>query len=388
MSLKRAASWLAGPLIGVALSGCSPVRIGAPGDESPMTGVTRNLQPAPMRPAWRKVLSDTTSRATRRESGGAAYDSVGNRVFIGAERGWFYGFRASDGKQLWRLKLGASATGNALYDEGRVLVGTDDGRLVALDSEDGELLWEYRVKGAIARRPVVTKKHVLFVDGNNGLYALDRFTGEWKWQYRREVPAHFALVGEARPTVHDGRVHVGFSDGMFVTLAAKDGAVLWTRDLAPEHDRFQDADASAVAHDGFVFAASAAGGLYALDAKTGAIRWIKKTSGVTHLVDAGEGDLIVAQDKGKISRLRMRDGRRIWSARLSGGAPGEPVRTGGYFAIASARGGLHLLDAEVGRPLQRFVPGNGLFAPVTAGRDGSIFILSNGGIFYALRPPA
>lgn len=388
MSVERAASLLAGAAFAVALSGCAAVRIGAPGDESPLTGLTRNLQPAAMRPAWRRVLADAPGRKARRESAGVAYDRSGDRVFVGAARGWFYAFRASDGKELWRSKLAASATGRAIYDRGRVLVGTDDGRLVALDAEDGEQLWHYRVKGAVTRRPVVSGKLIYFVDGTNAIYALERSSGKWVWQYRRESPANFALVGEARPVVSDGRVHVGFSDGVLVTLSAEDGVVIWIKDLAPEHDRFQDADASPVVHDGAVYAASAAGGIYALDAKTGTIRWIVKTTGVNHLIDAGDGDLVVGEDHGKISRIQMSDGRTRWSAHLGGGVPGEPVKVASYFAIASAQGGLHLLDAKTGRPIQRFVPGNGIFAPITAGRDGSIFLLSNGGVLYALRPAA
>ncbi|MCA9548008.1 MAG: PQQ-binding-like beta-propeller repeat protein, partial [Myxococcales bacterium] len=177
--------------------------------------------------------------------------------------------------------------------------------------------------------------------------------------------------------------------GVLAALALEDGATLWTRDLAPEHERFQDADATPAVLGDMVVAASAAGGIYGLDVQTGAIRWHLNRPGAIGLT-AVDSDVVVAFDRGVIARVSGFDGRIRWRTTLptADGAPSEPMRVGlRYIAVTTGRGTLHLMDEMNGRPVRQFRPGNGIHgAPATA-PDGSLFVLSDGGILYALRPP-
>src|SRR5690606_17039645 len=116
-----------------------------------------------------------------------------------------------------------------------------------------------------------------------------------------ERPADFALLGESGPAYAEGRVYVGFSDGQLAALDAATGGVVWTRDLSPEHDKFQDVDTTPVVRDGVVYAASAAAGLYALKADTGDIVWTAALSGVNRL-RAIDGDLLLSLDRGQVMR--------------------------------------------------------------------------------------
>ncbi len=367
------------------LSACAS--FGLPGDETPLTGTSRNLAPVPMQPAWRKVLSPgDIYQANPKERASAAYDAQRGRVCIGSHSGFFGCMRAGDGHELWVERISGSVSGRAIFDQGGLIAGTDEGELIAFDPDTGERRWTYKVQGAVVQAPSPAGGLIYFVDGTNAVYALDRFTGKWKWQYRRDPPAEFALAGEGRPTVSNGRVHVGFSDGVLVTLDAKDGAVLWTRDLAPEHDRFQDVDAAAVVVDGRLYAASAAAGLYAMDPATGKVKWSVPMAGVVAL-QGYEGDLLASLDSGSLIRVDTQTGKLRWRTRFGSdaGAPGEPVAVAGLVTVALSKGGLMFVDGRTGRPIQRFDPGSGFYATPTVGEDASLYVLSNGGVLYALR---
>ncbi len=379
---------LAALLTALATTGCGT--FGAAGDETPLTGVSQNLQPVPMQPAWRRVVNPgELSRERAAELAGAAYDAPGNRVAIGSGSGYFACLRASDGHVIWRKKVAGSVSGRAIFDGPDVLIGTDDGELMALDARTGDERWRYVVEGAVVRAPVVAQGLVVFVDGTNVVYAVDRATGAWRWQYRRDPPADFALMGEGRPTVDGDKVFVGFSDGVIAALALEDGAVLWTTDLAPEHERFQDVDASPVVQNGTVYAASVAAGLYALEPATGAVRWTRPVPGIVELA-AAEGDLLASIDQGQLLRLDGDDGQARWRVRFPGnaGAPGAVGQLGSLVMVGLSRGGLYWIDLRTGRPIRRFGPGNGVFGPPVVGADGSLFMLSNGGVFYAFRRPS
>jgi outer membrane protein assembly factor BamB len=384
--LSRGTLAFAALLIGAPLSGC--VHVGLPGDVTPLTGNTTTLQAVSMAPAWRRTidLGAIKLESSPRRAGGA-YDAQLNRLYIAARDGELLCLSGAGGAVLWRADLPGAGRGNAVVDGQQVIVGTDDGYLVAFSTVDGTENWRYQVKGAVAATPVIAGPHVLFVDGSNAIYAVDRQTGAWRWQHRRDPPATFALVGTAAPVVSDDRVFVGFSDGMFVALGLQDGATLWSRDLAPEQERFQDVDAQAVATGGLIYAASAAGGLYAMEPDSGSVRWHASLTGIIgmHSID---GDLLVSVDRGATLRLSALDGKVRWRVRFgkADGVPGEPTPVAGYVAVTTHGGALHMLDADVGRPVQVFRPGSGLHASPAIADDGSIFLLSDGGVLYALRP--
>lgn len=376
----RPAHVLLAGILGVALTGC--VGFGMPGDTPPMTGLGTMLAPVHLQPAWRRVLREgEVYREKPHELAAAASD--GRWVAVGSRGGWFVLLDAAGGDLRWRVRVPGGMSGAPIFDGPRVVAGTDDGDLVAWNVQDGSEAWRYTVGGAIGRAPLLVGDLLYFVDGTNAVYALDRRTGEWRWQYRRDPPAEFALLGEARPVVADGKLYVGFSDGHIVCLDAADGALLWTRDLAPEHERFQDVDGDAVVLDDTVYAASAAGGLYALDTRTGEPRWTAPLSGVVGLVEH-DRDLIASTNRGTVLRLRARDGSPRWRTRFPSGAPSAAVRTGAYLGVGVSKDGLYFLDPVDGRPVQRFLPGQGINA-MPAAYDDALYVLSNGGVLYAFR---
>ena len=376
----RGAAGLA--LVAAFAGGCGAAMPGGAGDDTPLTGLTHNVEAVPFSQRWRLALAEgPVYRLRPHELGTPAYSSTLGRVVVGTADGEIVCANSGNGQVVWRKSPGGAVSSSPLFDGNHLLLGTDDGQLLSLDVSTGETVWKYTVQGAVQQKPVLSGDLAIFVDGTNSVYAVNRLDGTWRWQYRRPAPADFALNGEARPTVSGNTVFTGFSDGHVVALDARDGAVLWTRDLAPEHDRFQDVDAAPAVIDGTLFVASAATGVYALKPADGTVIFTVPASGITRMA-IHDGGLILSLDRGAVWRMSTK-GAVEWTTHLPGGAPYEAIGFDGVLGVSVRRGSLYFLRARDGRPLQHFRPGLGVTTAPAADADGSLFMLSNGGILYA-----
>ncbi|MFN3196999.1 MAG: PQQ-binding-like beta-propeller repeat protein [Bradymonadia bacterium] len=370
--------------------------------------------PTHLSPGWRRDFSEGRLETLKGvQLASPAVDVARNRLCLGTPDGHLECMTASGGQTLWRKRIPPRKAGqegtplnleaaaavaeaeadkekirrtsshSAIFDGGQLIVGTDDGLLLCLDSASGEEIWRYEVPGALIRKPLLVKDRVVFVDGTNTVYALDRNTGAWVWQVQRPPPAEFALSSEGAPASDGERVYVGFSDGHLVALSLQDGAQIWKRDLAPEHDKFEDVDATPQVINGTLYAASAASALYALDPSTGDVRWTQPIEGIVGL-HAFQGDLIASTDRSTVIRLSGHDGSRRWRLRYPGGAANEAVTAGQYVVVTLAEIGLQFINPHTGQPIQRFNPGHGVSAPATVTPEGHVYFVGDGGVLYSL----
>ncbi|MBU0550501.1 PQQ-binding-like beta-propeller repeat protein, partial [Myxococcota bacterium] len=369
-----------------ALLGCGGPDLGAPGDEIPHAYRPQRNEAIGLSLVWHRPLAQAAfAREDAPELSAPGYDAQRDLLIAGSSDARLYALTGRSGHVRWEKPLPGGTSAEILIDEGAAVVGTDQGALIALALEDGAERWRYKVPGAIIKAPVVEGDRLLFVDGTNTLFALDRRTGAWRWQYRREAPSTFALFGEARPLISGGRAFVGFSDGVLVALDIKDGAVLWTKDLSDSTKRFKDIDASPVMVGQRLFVASVSGGVYELDPSNGDVRKTWPMDGVSQMIPFEDEGLILGLTDA-VARVDL-EGRLRWRMTLRDlGAPG-PLRLGqDKIIFASSKGGLHFLDRETGRPLGIFRPGRTLNAPPTLAEDGSVFLISDSAIAFALRP--
>jgi outer membrane protein assembly factor BamB len=315
----------------------------------------------------------------------AAADSDGRRVYVGSSAGSFWGFDARDGRILWRRSVEGAVASRPLVlpIEGIVLVGTQGGALYALALDDGSERWVYHVKGPIESHPCYADGIVYFTTGENRVYALDAQKGTWKWQYDREPPEGFTVRGYGAPLVLGGKVYSGFSDGYLACLSAATGEVVWARSLGGEAARFVDVDATPMYYGGNLYVASYTGGVFALDPKDGSVRWRYDVEGAGS-VRGGDGRVYFSAAKSGLHCLDI-GGHLLWRQSLSeGGELSAPLVVGGYVLVSSAQGGTYVADGASGKLYQYFGPGHGVTAePVSDGRQ--VYLLSNGGYFYALR---
>jgi outer membrane protein assembly factor BamB len=333
---------------------------------------------------WRQHLTqEPLIEYKPQEFAAAAPSDDGRVVFTGSSAPSFQAFDAADGHLLWRRDIdGGAGQPRYVESEKTIYVGTFGGVLYALDAATGQERWSYRVKGPIESQPVWADGMVYFTSGENRVYALDSRKGAWKWQYDREAPETFTIRGYGSPLVANGRVYVGFSDGYLACLAAGTGEVVWARPFGGEAVRFVDVDSTPLLYHGTLYISSFSGGVYALDPKDGSVRWRYEVEGAGSVAGWG-GRLYFSAARWGLHCLDV-EGHVLWKQALSeAGELSAPVLTHGYVMVSAAGGGTYVADAASGRLYQYFAPGHGVTSPpATDGRQ--VYVLSNGGYFYAL----
>jgi outer membrane protein assembly factor BamB len=333
---------------------------------------------------WHKHLTQEPLIEYKPQEFAAATPSDdGQVVFVGSSASSFYAFGSRDGQVLWHVPIEGGA-GQARYVESEhaVFLGTFGGVLYCLDARDGKSRWSYKVKGPIESQPVYSDGVVYFTSGENRVYALDARKGAWKWQYDREAPETFTIRGYGSPLVANGRVYVGFSDGYLACLQAGTGDVVWARPFGGEAVRFVDVDSTPLYHQGTLYISSFTGGVYALDPKDGSVKWRYEVEGAGS-VSAFGGRIYFSAAKWGLHCLDT-DGHVLWKQALSeAGELSQPLLVRNYVMVSAAGGGTYVADAATGNLYQYFAPGHGVTsAPSSDGR--LVYVLSNGGYFYAL----
>lgn len=287
----------------------------------------------------------------------------------------------SEGREIWRAKLGAPPTGPAHFAETAILVGTADGLLLALDRFGGEVLWSISLLAQVTM-PMAEDFGVLLVGTDRDeIHAFDLESGERLWVYRRSVARNLRVRGGVGVAVEEGRVFGGFSDGSLVALSVEDGRILWeAATSAGSARRFSDADAAPLVRNGVVYFTVFNDGVYAFDAAKGAIRWRHDAQGA-HSLRLHEDLLLVGGAKQALA-LSAETGARLWSIPLGSSYVERPTVLR-RVAFLPGPQGIRMVAVKSGRPLAFFQPGSGFSAEVAAGED-RVYALSNLGILYEL----
>ncbi|BDZ47518.1 PQQ-binding-like beta-propeller repeat protein [Naasia aerilata] len=184
------------------------------------------------------ILAATQERAVR------AYDHLGRRVWswtgddlvlappaavpesgdvlVATRGGTVARLRASDGREVWSVALGADARGPIAVAGGTVIVADERGRLTGLDEATGALRWRTDVgtSAGIAASPDAKAPVVSLVTTDGDLLALDARSGAELWDG--------AVTGILRTVAAtESRVIVA-TDEQTVVFRAADGATVWT----------------------------------------------------------------------------------------------------------------------------------------------------------------
>ena len=154
--------------------------------------------------------------------------------------------------------------------------------------------WKFHTDGMLIGSPSVSDGKVYFGSTDGNLYAVDARSGalRWKFEAKSRIPSSPAVVG--------GIVYVGAYDGNFYAVDASTGALKWKfqtggeRRFAGKHlhgvqpvsetmpDPFDCYLSSPVVWKGAVYFGSGDGNVYSLNAASGALNWKFKTGDVVH----------------------------------------------------------------------------------------------------------
>ena len=182
-------------------------------------------------------------------------------LFQLADNGQLKSLRKTNGKTLWKKKLGRLAASSPALDSKRVyvtlLVGgrSGRGRIVALRQRNGKRHWSRTLPSRSESSPLVHGGRIYFGSENGTLYCLSARTGKVKWTYR----AAGAIKGS--PTFAHGKLFFGDYGGRVQAVKASNGRRVWSSSGA---GRFY---ATAAVAGRRVFIGSTAGRVYAFSTK-------------------------------------------------------------------------------------------------------------------------
>ena len=301
---------------------------------------------------------------------GSANDGISAVYRKSGTRKWFF-----------PVKHGVEA-GGALYQDQRVIFGGKDGYIYSVDAQTGKLIWRFFAKAEVLSGISVAGGQVFVLSGANVLYALDADDGKQNWVYSRVQRSRFSVRGGSQVLVKGQNLYLGFSDGFFVNLSARDGSLKWERKLSSQV-RLQDVDMSPVADNKFVYTASYDGSLYALSLDGGEVAWRIEKGGFSKpaLVN---GKLLFPTSGKELLLVDARSGKIEWKLALEAMA-GNPTTYENFWFIPLVSGKSLLIDSNTRKLLGKYEPGKGSLAGVAFDKDlGQFYLNSNAGNIHAV----
>jgi outer membrane assembly lipoprotein YfgL len=256
----------------------------------------------------------------------------------------------SEGKEIWRNKLPATAFTAPLVAGGRVFVLTTDRTVLAFDGASGQKLWSQQRSGeplVLKQAGILTTYQDNLLVGLSGrMVAMSPANGVSKWE---------AAVGSSRGTNEVERLVdlvAGVSRVNNVICArayqtavtcvdASKGSNVWTR--------ASQGHVGVTGNDNFVFGAESDGKFVSWNRSTGQVSWQTETlrfRGLTAPAWA-EGQLVVGDELGWLHWLDAKNGQTLARAQIdSSGVALAPIRLGKNWISVSKSGLVQAYRAE------------------------------------------
>jgi outer membrane protein assembly factor BamB/orotate phosphoribosyltransferase len=340
-----------------------------------MTGAA---PPALGRPAWRRLGFNGASDCPLKSAPAIADGDL----FAADDRSRVWRIDGRDGEARW-CTPSVQETAKGIVQRlqvvgGSVAYGCYDGTVTRLDASDGRIVWRLRVGSAVHATPEVDlAAGRVFVNveafdhrGPGGwLAALDWRTGRTLWRHPHAfwppgTPAHDPASGAVVATCND-RTLVCVDDG--------DGRERW-RAATEGVARGRPAIAA-----GRVVVADEAGWLQVFDLMTGELLGRRRYGGTTGehqftLVD--EGVVMAYDDTGQLLAFALDDLRLLWLSTLRTEGVCTPVAAGGHLYVLSRAGNLAVLERRGGRKVwEGHVEGRQSHAPAVGELGGELSIV-------------
>jgi len=321
-------------------------------------------------------------------SGGRLYFASGPFLFAVDETG----------KQVYRVALSANSLASPAAVDGLVYVPTNDGKLTAYAAADGAVKWT-----ATIGQPSMLKQidnwdvyqssptvvdGVLYVGSTDGrIYALSAKDGSEKWHYQTKG------IVRATPAVSEGRVVCGSWDGRVYALDAASGQELWQFNTKTKGMPWNSVQGSCAIEKGIVYVGSRSAFLYALEAATGKVLYADNHEGnwVTSTPAVRDGIAYVGQSDGCLITAVSPTGAKLWTYKSPTETFSSPALAGELLYVAGnsnydmhAKGFVSALEAKTGKVLWTLEMPASVWANPVVG-DDCLYVACADGRLYAIR---
>jgi outer membrane protein assembly factor BamB len=266
---------------------------------------------------------------------------------------------AVKGTRLWETAMPAEGNGRSLFGGGvsaegdRVFVTTGVGDVAALGASDGKIIWKKRLGGPLRGSPTLANGHVYVMSQDNQLFALNQSDGETQWTESGTVEVT-GVFGVAAPAAGQGTVIAGYSSGELTAYRYENGRDLWgdalsRTSISTSVAALADVDADPVIDRGRVFAIGQGGRMASYELVSGQRLWELNIAGISTPTVAGEWVFVVTDDA-KLLCVSRASGKIRWiselkrwqNAKKRSGAIrwSGPVLAGGRLLLVSTGGDL------------------------------------------------
>jgi len=333
------------------------------------------------------------------------------------------------GDVLWTFDAGAPVVSSPVVVDGVVYVGSGTG-FHALGASDGAELWKVKVPGGVLSSACVAAGSVYFLGHDNRLYRVDAATGEVQWRFTCILPG---TATDASPAVAYGTVFVNFGRRGIAGVSIDGAAEVWrcretlppaglgspalTSELLVQSgsgvhstygtslrterrvwsavNRGHSCSTTAAISNGIAYSSSnSRPHLLAVETRTGKLRWSRpieeevpeqQRRACYCSVAAANDRVFVGTDSGALRAFGIEKGEPLWTFRAEGAVRGSPsvaLKTNTLY-FGSADGHVYALDAKTGDLLWKHRTGGAVTASPWPG-DGAVYIASEDGKVRAL----
>jgi outer membrane protein assembly factor BamB len=284
----------------------------------------------------------------------------------------------------------------AAVDSGVVFFLSYDGNFYALDAASGQVKWKFKTDGErhyaathlhylqpatermpdpwdfFLSSPSVWNGVVFFGSSDGNVYALDAYSGALKWKFKTGDVVH------SSPAIADGTLYIGSWDTYLYALDAAGGTEKWrfkTGDDPDAHNHIGIQSSPAVV-DGVVYFGSRDSFAYAVDAATGKQLWKFSTDGswVNNSMVVHDGKSYFGTSiPGIMHAVDAKTGKVVFD--LPTGTPvfASMALSGDTLYLGNFGGKLTAIDLKMQKPAWVFeTDGSKQNAPSMTNTDGSI----------------
>ncbi len=345
-------------------------------------------QPAPLGPATSLIGTRAVWTASVGDAGiGFQPVVAGGRVMAAGAAGTVAAFDQATGAEAWRVDLRTRLSAGVGSDGQTTAVISADNLLLAI--ADGKERWRVRLGARSFTPPLVAGGRVFVFTADRSVTAYDAANGARLWAQTRTAdplvlsrPAALAAVGDTLVAGVSGRL-VGFNPD--------NGAVRWEVPIASargtnEVERLVDIVAPVGRVGGNVCVRAYGAAVGCVDVQRGQPVWTRAAQGTTG-VHGDDRLLFGAESDGTLLAWRRDSGEPAWrNEHLKHHPLGAPLALGRVFAVADGNGLVHLLSREDGSEMARLsTDGSAIVAaPVLAG--DALVVMTSRGNLHAWRP--
>lgn len=307
-------------------------------------------------------------------------------IFQGNNLGSFLALDRKSGRIKWRKEFKGGVEAGASLFKNQIFVAANDGTVSSLNAKNGDQIWSFSSSSENVSIPVLdsTTGLLYFQNSQNLVFCLEADTGRQVWVYSKPDNTLMTIRGSSTPTVANGLVFVGFSEGSFVALNAKTGQVAWEQVLN-RNKKFKDVDAQAVVVSPTVVVVSGYDDrVYALTQNQGQIVW-SYNAGSYSSVTLDEKFIYVSTSDSRFLKLNAETGELVWKVENIKGLATQAAVTPEHVVFGESQGSILFLDKKTGQIVNHFQPGRGVFSmPKFASQTSELYFISGEAYVYSL----